>query len=126
MAEDIGVSDQLTWQDASPSSAVADLMNKSKVVCIPSTWDEPFGIVALEAMACGCEVVATNAGGLPDAVGQCGLLFPKADAVKLADFLEQALSAWRPVAGLSTKIEQHLAKHTGAAIVQHYLRLLQR
>jgi hypothetical protein len=84
-ATDIGIDDQLTWQDASPSDVVADLMNQSKAACIPSTWDEPFGIVALEAMACGCKVIATNAGGLPDAVGPCGLLFEKGNATALAD-----------------------------------------
>ena len=40
-----------------------------KIIVVPSLEPEPFGIVALEGLACGCLVVASNHGGLPEAVG---------------------------------------------------------
>lgn len=126
LAQEMGVQDQLTWRDSSPANVVADIMNQSKVACIPSTWDEPFGIVALEAMACGCKVVATSAGGLPDAVGQCGRLFPKGDAGALAAALEQILDSWQPIAVIPPETEQHLYLHTGGAISSRFLQLLER
>jgi glycosyltransferase involved in cell wall biosynthesis len=41
---------------------------------LPSLW-EPFGIVLIESMACGCPVIATNVGGIPEIVtSDCGIL----------------------------------------------------
>ncbi|MGN6446193.1 glycosyltransferase [Amnibacterium sp.] len=61
------------------------------VVCAP--WYEPFGIVPLEAMACGRPVVATRVGGLIDTVVEdsTGLHVPPRDPEALADALEGLL-----------------------------------
>lgn len=64
---------------------VAAVMRAVDVVVMPS-WEEPFGIVALEAMAAGRPVVATRAGGLVEVVTDraTGLLIPPRDAGALA------------------------------------------
>jgi glycosyltransferase involved in cell wall biosynthesis len=56
------------------------------VLLVPS-WEEPFGIVLLEAMASGIPVISTAAGGPLDIVrnGENGLLVPPKNAVALAD-----------------------------------------
>lgn len=63
------------------------------VVCVPS-HREGFGLVALEAMACGTAVVATDVGGLSELVvdGHNGRLVPPADPDRLAGVLERVLA----------------------------------
>ena len=61
-------------------------------VCIfPPTWDEPFGLVPLEAMACGTPVVATGTGGSAEFLvdGENCLLFERHDAEGLAAALQR-------------------------------------
>ena len=61
----------------------------SDIAVVPSTEPEPFGMVAIEAMACGLPVVAAAHGGLLDIVEPeaTGLLFTPRSAVALADAL---------------------------------------
>ncbi len=53
---------------------VVTAFNRAAIVVVPSLWQEPFGRTALEAMAAGCAVVASNRGGLPEVVGDAGVL----------------------------------------------------
>jgi len=61
-------------------------------VC-PSTWDEPFGMVNVEAMATGLPVVASRVGGIPEAVvdGVTGLVVPPRDVDALVSALSRLL-----------------------------------
>jgi glycosyltransferase involved in cell wall biosynthesis len=67
------------------------LRSADVVACVP--WYEPFGIVPLEAMACGVPVVASAVGGLTDTVvnGVTGLLTPPRDSRSLARALRKVL-----------------------------------
>ena len=72
-----------------PQSTVARIYNAADVSIVPSRI-EPFGLVAIEALACGTPVVATNAGGLPDFIHEeVGVLVPMENPAALA----QAISA---------------------------------
>jgi len=52
---------------------------------------EPFGLVAVEAMACGTPVVASNRGSLPEIVGDAGRLFDPYDAIAMALAISEVL-----------------------------------
>lgn len=52
---------------------LADIMRQHDIVCVPSRANEAFSLVALEAMASGCAVVASDRGGLPEACGGAAL-----------------------------------------------------
>ncbi|MCP4358755.1 MAG: glycosyltransferase family 4 protein [Chloroflexi bacterium] len=67
-----------------PQPKVARIYNAADVSIVPSRV-EPFGLVAIEALACGTPVVATNKGGLPDFINeQVGALVPVGDYETLA------------------------------------------
>jgi glycosyltransferase involved in cell wall biosynthesis len=51
---------------------------------VPSVWPEPFALTSLEGMAAGAAVVASDVGGVPEAVGGAGLLVPPGDDAALA------------------------------------------
>lgn len=64
---------------------LVDLYNIADVSTVPSRT-EPFGLVAIEALACGTPVVGTNQGGLPDfLIKEVGTLVPVEDDLALAD-----------------------------------------
>jgi len=79
-----GISEQIDFVGKKSGIDLADEFNKHKVVVVPSVWDEPFGIVAIEGLSCGCQVVVSKAGGLPEAVGKFGLTVERGNPDQLA------------------------------------------
>jgi glycogen(starch) synthase len=66
---------------------ISALINDASIVLVPSRWEEPFGLVALEAAQMARPVVATRRGGLPEIVndGETGLLIEADDSDSLAN-----------------------------------------
>jgi len=64
------------------------------ILVFPSLWDEPFAAVPVEAMSCGMAIVATTAGGTPEAIRdhETGLLVAPNDPEALAAALQQLLT----------------------------------
>lgn len=90
---------------------------------VPSIWREPFGIVALEGIACGCVVVGSEGGGLKEAIGPCGVTFPNGDAEALPARLEALLSSPQLLVGYRAKAATHLSAYTKAVVAEKYLRI---
>jgi D-inositol-3-phosphate glycosyltransferase len=85
LRHELGVADRVSFLGARPQEQLPDYFAAANVVAIPSHY-ESFGMVALEAMACGTAVIASNAGGLALTIedGRSGLLFPPDDHAALA------------------------------------------
>jgi glycosyltransferase involved in cell wall biosynthesis len=81
---ELGLGPQVTFTGTKTGSDLARFVARHRVMAVPSRWAEPFGIVALEGIACGCAVVGTALGGLPEAIGSCGVTVPNADASAMA------------------------------------------
>ena len=87
----LGVGDRLVLRGRVGRDAMPPLLRSADaVVCVP--WYEPFGIVPLEAMACGVPVVASAVGGQIDSVvhGSTGVHVPPRDPAALAQALARA------------------------------------
>jgi glycosyltransferase involved in cell wall biosynthesis len=85
LAEEVGVADRMRFLGAVDRADVPALLRSVDVVCC-CPWYEPFGLVAVEAMACGVPVVATRVGGLAETVidGRTGALVPPHDPAAIA------------------------------------------
>jgi D-inositol-3-phosphate glycosyltransferase len=92
LADTLGLGDVVRFLPPQPHPAVAEVFRAADVVAVPS-YNESFGLVAVEAQACGTPVVATRVGGLTTAVadGVSGLLVPGHDPQAWASALSRAL-----------------------------------
>jgi spore coat protein SA len=67
-------------------AALGDLFREADIFCSPSVWEEPFGLVNVEALASGLPVVSTLGGGTGEIfAGGGGILVERGSAVQLAD-----------------------------------------
>ncbi|MDP8247394.1 MAG: glycosyltransferase family 4 protein [Candidatus Tritonobacter lacicola] len=78
------------WYDR---EKLPDFYNSCDLVIVPSIWEEPYGITAVEALSCGTPVVASSCGALPTIVdeGETGYIFPRGNAGALADRVRNLL-----------------------------------
>jgi glycosyltransferase involved in cell wall biosynthesis len=85
------------WKNISPSNMdyvgllphrkLADYYAAADIAIAPSIWEEPFGMVIIEAMACGTPVIASKIGGIPEIIrdGESGLLIKPGCAEELRE-----------------------------------------
>lgn len=92
--------DRRGWMDR------AAFFNEVAIAVFPSVWEEPFGLVAAEAMAARCPFVVSDAGALPEVVGAAyPFVAPAGDSDALAETLRRALASdW------TTTIERSYAR----------------
>ena len=85
LAQKMGLSRQVYFTGRLPYEQVKEYIGKAKAVIFPTT-NEPFGLVPLEAMACGTPVIASNSGGPRETIidGKVGFLFKPDDEFDLA------------------------------------------
>lgn len=111
LAADLGISLQVRFLPPQTGTALADVYHASDLVAVPS-YSESFGLVALEAQACGTPVVAAAVGGLVTAVRDqvSGVLVDTHDPVDWARVLGTLLAAPGRRAELSRGAASHAAQ----------------
>ena len=96
--ERLGLGHAVTFAGAQPQDRLREYYVAADATVLPSYY-ESFGMVALEAMACGSAVVASRVGGLQTTVrdGVTGLLVPEGDACALAGTIARVLECRKPI-----------------------------
>lgn len=111
MIDELGAHGRIRLLGAVSRSEVPALMRSADVaICTP--WYEPFGMVAVEAMACGLPVVASRVGGLAETVldGITGLYVPPRDPASLTEALRRLFD------------DEVLRRRMGRAAARHSIR----
>jgi Glycosyl transferases group 1/Glycosyltransferase Family 4 len=88
----------VTVHQGVPRSSLWEAMARAAVVLCPARWDEPFGLAAAEAQACGSPVVAFRRGGLQEVIvdGVTGFLVPPDDVRAAAGAVSKVAGISRP------------------------------
>jgi len=104
---------------------IAETLNKQRFLVVPSRWEEPFGIVALEGLACGCVPIVSRRGGLVEAIGLHGYTFENGDARDLAQVLAHVLRHPDKARKKLVGVEAHLANFTSRGVAEQYIEMFQ-
>ena len=93
LAEELDLSDRVKLLGQLDKDGVAGVLERAHVLLVPSIWEEPFGLVVLEAALARIPVVASRSGGMPEALEEDSqaLFFPIGDADACARALAQTL-----------------------------------
>ena len=126
LGKNLGVESQVAFAGRLEGEKLGVELNRHRYLWAPSRWEEPFGNVALEGMACGCIPLVSDGGGFPDAVGDAGLIFKRGDLADLVEksriLLEDAPLCQR----IRNETAEHLDRHRPAAVARQYLDVIER
>ena len=103
-----------------PHADLADVVSHAAAAVVTPVWDEPYGLVVAEALACGTPVVAFARGGIPEILGddRCGAL------VAPGDIAQMARGRSSPTTRGSSRVRAYAEHHCSSArMLQHYLVL---
>ncbi|GAB3611874.1 hypothetical protein GCM10027415_02140 [Humibacter ginsengisoli] len=99
LAVSLGIAERVEFLGFASGAELADRYRALDALAVPSlprpNWLEQFCRVAVEAMASGVPVVASDSGAIPDVVGDAGVLVPPGDPASLGAALEQVLKPER-------------------------------
>lgn len=105
--KELGLEDRVVFTDFVDEADKPALIKGAKLFVLPSFW-EGFGLDALNAMACGVPVVASNIGSLPEVVGTAGILVDPNDSASIVQGIKEVLLA--PKAKYNSMIERGLSQ----------------
>jgi glycosyltransferase involved in cell wall biosynthesis len=125
-------SDRVTFHGWLGENSKMKLLQQARALIFPSVWQEPAGLVTLEAAAAGRAMIASRVGGIPEYSDrlQNALLVPPNDVTKLAQQIERLAADWNlanqlGIAGQQNAEIHFSLKHHEQAISELYQRLEQ-
>ncbi len=120
----LGISDLVRLEPPCPQPELADWYRAASIVMVPS-HSESFGLVAVEAQACGTPVVAASVGGLRTAVrnGVSGVLVDSRDPASYARAVRDLIAHPAALARLSLGARRHASRFGWGATVDRLMQL---
>jgi glycosyltransferase involved in cell wall biosynthesis len=112
---------QVIYVGEADAALKRELYRKALCVLKPICWDEPFGLVIVEAMACGTPVIAFNRGAIPELIvdGETGFIVDTVEEMVEAVYKVDRIDPWR--------CRQHVAQNFDAPIMAaNYLQAYQQ
>ena len=125
IAKDVGVENRVIFLGEVDNYTKALYLKNCSVFCLPSRI-EAFGIVYLEAMAFGRPIVAAKVGGVPEVIGESGLVVEKNDPAALSNALIDILSNQALADKLRAKSLERVKIFDWNRIVKRYERLYEK
>jgi glycogen(starch) synthase len=124
MVEQFQLADQVSFLGTQAGEALVEQLNRHRVIVVPSRWQEPFGLVALEGVACGCRAIIAGSGGLLEAAGPHAVVFEHESDFALADAIEKTLKDKFDWEAYWQSVEEHLRPHRAGEVARQYLEVL--
>ena len=125
LTDELGLREQVQFVGPLKGEDLCLAINRHHVIVVPSIPDEPFGIVALEGIACGCAAIGSVGGGLKDAIGDCGLTFKNGDSDDLAAAISRIMSD-KPLNDRIRELRSsHLATFSLGNVASRYIEIFQ-
>lgn len=123
LANQLQLHHYIHFTGAKNSIEIAEILNQHQVLVIPSNGKEGFGIVVLEGLACGCRIIATNSGGLTEAVGSFGKLFEPGNVQQLSLLLKEELNHVDQPVYRPEELAAYLSNFNKQAVAKKYLSI---
>jgi len=121
------ISNQTRFHGFKNQDFVQEKMKSASIIVIPSIWEEPYGLVAAEAMSNGIAIITSDIGGIPEIVKESGILIESINRLKLQNELESLMSNHNKIKilqKLSWNNFEHSSKNSSEKLDNYRQRIL--
>ncbi len=91
MVDKLGIREKIDFAGKATMDELVKLYSEATIAIVPSVY-EGFGFPAAEAMSCGCPVISSDGGALPEVVGDSGIVVPARDEAALASAIDELIT----------------------------------
>ena len=126
LVEKLGLQNAVEFTGNKSPEELARLFNRHRILIVPTLVPSAFGLTALEGMACGCFVVASDQGKLKEIVGPGGVAFAAGDVEALAKILQIHLDRPEVKETYLKAAPAQVARYSRASLLPAYVDYLEK